>query len=324
MPNLKWRIGDITITRLFEGGEASPRPAGGPQSLLPLAFPEAIRAIGWMAPDWADEHGNLRMSLHALLIDAPGFRLLVDTCVGNGKRRNAPFLNMWETSFLADLEAAGWPRDSVDGVLCTHLHVDHVGWNTMLDNGRWVPTFPNARYYMARGEVQHWLEAFDRAAQAETPASALHDPMDHLSSFADSVKPILDAGLAELVETDAIIAPGIRLMPTPGHTPGHVSVSIESKGERAIITGDMMHHPCQIAHPEWSSVADDDAGQSVLTRLGFFAQFADTPTLVIGTHFGGPTAGCLAADGASGYWLDARGDARKFRMSEAADKTCGR
>jgi glyoxylase-like metal-dependent hydrolase (beta-lactamase superfamily II) len=324
MPNLKWRIGDVTVTRLFEGGEARPRPAGGPLSLLPLAFPEAIRAIEWMAPDWADEHGNLRMSLHALLVDAPGFRLLVDTCVGNGKQRSSPFLNMWETGFLADLDAAGWPRDSVDGVLCTHLHVDHVGWNTILDNGRWVPTFPNARYYMARSEVRHWLEAFDRADPAATPASAVHDPMDHHASFADSVKPILDAGLAELVETDAIIAPGIRLMPTPGHTPGHVSVSIESKGERAVITGDMMHHPCQIAHPEWSSVADDDAGQSVRTRLGFFAQFADTPTLVIGTHFGGPTAGLLAADGASGYWLDARGGARKYRMSEIAGDTRGR
>jgi glyoxylase-like metal-dependent hydrolase (beta-lactamase superfamily II) len=309
MANLQWRIGEITITRVLEGGEASPQAAGGDQSLLPLAFPDAIRAIPWMAPDWADENGHLRMSLHALLIDAPGRRLVVDTCVGNGKRRSIPALNMMQTSFLTDLEAAGWPPDSVDGVLCTHLHVDHVGWNTMLRDGRWVPTFPRARYYLGRTELGHWREAFARASEAAGPA--LDDPMDNRACFADSVKPILDAGLEALVETDAVIAPGIRLIPTPGHTPGHVSVVVESQGERAVITGDLMHHPCQIAHPEWSSVADSDPQLSRATRLAFFAQFADEPTLVIGTHFGGPTAGRLRKRG-DGYWLDAAG-ASRFR-----------
>jgi glyoxylase-like metal-dependent hydrolase (beta-lactamase superfamily II) len=217
MANLQWRICEITITRLLEGGEASPHPAGGAQSLLPLAFPEAIRAIPWMAPDWADEHGHLRMSLHALLVEAPGFRLVVDTCAGNEKRRTIPALNMMQTSFLEDLEAAGWPRDSVDGVLCIHLHVDHVGWNTMLQDGRWVPTFPRARYYLARTEVRHWRETFARAAA--TDGAAPDDPMDNPACFTDSVKPILDAGLEVLVETDAVIAPGVSLTPTPGHTP---------------------------------------------------------------------------------------------------------
>jgi glyoxylase-like metal-dependent hydrolase (beta-lactamase superfamily II) len=312
MANLQWRIGDITITRLLEGGDAPPHPAGGPQSLLPLALPKTIRAIPWMAPDWADEKGHLRMSLHALLVDAPGCRLVVDTCVGNGKRRTIPALDMMQTSFLADLEAAGWPRDSVDGVLCTHLHVDHVGWNTMMQDGRWTPTFPRARYYMARNEVQHWREAFERASRMGGAAG--DDPMDNRACFADSVKPILDAGLDALVETDAVIAPGVRLTPTPGHTPGHVSVVIESRGERAVITGDLMHHPCQIAHPEWSSSADSDPQQSHLTRLNFFAQFADHATLIIGTHFGGPTAGFICErDG--GYWLDARGAATRFRVA---------
>jgi glyoxylase-like metal-dependent hydrolase (beta-lactamase superfamily II) len=252
------------------------------------------------------------MSLHALLVDAPDFRLVVDTCVGNGKPRTIPALNMMETSFLVDLEAVGWPRDSVDGVLCTHLHVDHVGWNTMLQDGRWLPTFPRARYYMARTEVQHWLEAFARASQWD--GAAPEDPMDNRACFADSVKPILDAGLQVLVETDAVIAPGISLTPTPGHTPGHVSVVIESQGERAVITGDLMHHPCQIAHPEWSSAADTDPQQSRSSRLKFFAQFADQPTLIIGTHFGGPTAGCLLK-GADGYWLDARDTATRYRIT---------
>jgi glyoxylase-like metal-dependent hydrolase (beta-lactamase superfamily II) len=310
MGNRAWRIGDIVVTRLFEGGEAEPHPAGGPQSLLPLAFPETIRKIPWMAPDWADAEGNLRMSLHALLVDAPGFRLIVDTCVGNDKPRAFPALNMLQNQFLTDLEAAGWSRFEVDGVICTHLHVDHVGWNTMLCDGRWQPTFPNARYFMARSELEHVQAEFEAAADTDNLYVA-----DTAACFLDSVKPVLDAGLHRAVEADARICEGIRLMPTPGHTPGHVSVVLESRGERAVITGDMMHHPCQIAHPEWSSVADSDPRQSHASRLDFLSSLADSGTLVIGTHFGGPTAGCVLRDDAGAYWFDARGDARRFRLA---------
>jgi glyoxylase-like metal-dependent hydrolase (beta-lactamase superfamily II) len=309
MANAKWRIGDITVTRLFEAGVAAPHPMGGEQSLLPLAYPEAIKTIGWMAPHWADERGYLRMSLHALLVETPTVRLIVDTCVGNDKPRSGP-LNMWSTSFLADLEAAGWPRESVNGVLCTHLHTDHVGWNTMLVSGVWVPTFPNARYYMAADEIRHWQEEVARGAEMNQTFIA-----DMEACFNDSVKPILDAGLEEPVQTDATITPGIRLIPTPGHTPGHVSVVIESSGDRAVITGDLMHHPCQIAHLDWSSQADADPDDSVRSRHMFCEMFADNSTLVIGTHFGGPTAGCLYRDDTGGYWLDGGGRASDFRIA---------
>ncbi len=281
MSNLSWRVGDIIITKLVEAEIVA--PFGAAYSAVPQGTPEQLRDIPWLMPDFVTADGDARLSVHALLVDAPSGRIVVDTCIGNDKPRAVATFDRLKTRFLADLEAAGWDRERVDGVRCTHLHVDHVGWNTMLVEDRWVPTFPNARYFMGREEFAHW----------EQDMSA---PMSQ-QIMADSVRPVLDAGLAELVETDAKIAPEIRLFATPGHTPGHVSVLIESRGERAVITGDLMHHPCQMAHPEWSSAFDTDQAQSRLTRHDFLARFADTPTLVIGTHFAGPTAGRVVRDG---------------------------
>lgn len=295
MALLTWRVGDITISRLVE--MAGDGPGGGEHSPLPEAYPETLKRLSWLIPDFVTEEGYMRFSVHALLVDTPDGRLIVDTCVGNDKTRAMPMWNKLTTSFLEDLKAHGWRREAVDGVLCTHLHVDHVGWNTMLDGETWAPTFPNARYYMARAEVEHWRGEMAKEREARAPETGARSLMESEATFLDSVKPILDAGLDEQVETDAIIMPGVRLMPTPGHTPGHVSVILESKGERAVITGDLMHHPCQIAHPHWSSVFDTDAELSMSSRLSFFAEFADTGTLVIGTHFGGPTAGHITRHG---------------------------
>jgi len=168
-------------------------------------------------------------------------------------------------------------------VVCTHLHVDHVGWNTMLVDGRWVPTFPNARYLMGRIEYAHWTGQRERD--------------DMTAILADSVAPVWDAGLVDLVETDHRICDEVSLAPTPGHTPGHVSVRIASCGEEALITGDFMHHPCQIARPEWSSTADSDPDAARRTREAMLTGLAGTPTLVIGTHFAGRTAGRIVRDG---------------------------
>jgi glyoxylase-like metal-dependent hydrolase (beta-lactamase superfamily II) len=167
-------------------------------------------------------------------------------------------------------------------VVCTHLHVDHVGWNTRLVDGRWVPTFPRARYLIGRTELEHWKGQ---------PDGEQHEIL------ADSVTPILDAGLAELVEMDHVVSPEIRLVPTPGHTPGHVSVLIESQGETAVITGDMTHHPCQLGHPDWTPPFDSDPEASARMRWRMFGEWADRPILVIGTHFAGPTAGRVVRDG---------------------------
>jgi glyoxylase-like metal-dependent hydrolase (beta-lactamase superfamily II) len=293
-----WRVGEFTITKLVETEGISPN--GGPESALADAWPERIAEIPWLTPDFATAEGQLKMGVHALLVETPTARLVVDTCIGNDKTRTVPYFDHLQTGFLDDLQTAGWSRDSVDAVVCTHLHVDHVGWNTMLVDGQWVPTFPGATYFMARAEVEH----VTRQAHADNTSLGAYAAamVDASNVYADSVRPIIDSGLAVLVETDAELAPGIRLLSTPGHTPGHVSVLLDSGGESAVITGDMMHHPCQIARPEWCSAFDDNPAGSIATRQNFFHQFADTSTLIIGTHFGGPTAGRLVRD-EGGYRL---------------------
>jgi glyoxylase-like metal-dependent hydrolase (beta-lactamase superfamily II) len=190
--------------------------------------------------------------------------------------------------------AAGYHPDSINYVLCTHLHVDHVGWNTRLVNGKWVPTFPKASYIMEKKELEFWGKIDEKA----TP-----DFMQvQRRVFADSVQPVFDAGLAKPVEGAPQICEGVRLVPTPGHTPGHCSVLIESKGEKALITGDFMHHPIQFHNPALVTPFDVDNDAAVATRRRVFGEYTDTPTLIIGTHFAGPTAGKLVRDG-DGYRL---------------------
>ncbi len=281
MPVLEWKVGDVRITRIQE------LEAPGLGWLLPDATPENLARIDWIGP-FLSADGDALASVHALLIEAPGRTVVVDTCVGNDKERSIPFWNGLQTSFLADLEAAGPGVAAVDAVVCTHLHIDHVGWNTRLVDGRWVPTFENARYLLGRTEWEHWSREDDAEQQ---------------QILADSVRPIFDADQVDLVESDHRICDELWLEPTPGHTPGHVSVRISSRGEDAVVTGDLMHHPSQAAHPDWCAVVDTDASQALDTRRAFLARYADTPTLVIGTHFAGPTAGRLVRDGEA-YRLD--------------------
>ena len=281
---MKWRIGDVTVTKIVEL-----EVTGGSRFILPQATYEAVLPIGWLQPHFADERGRLKMSIHALVVETPQRRIVVDTCLGNDKQgRRIPTWNNLQGSFLADLAAAGFPPESIDTVLCTHLHVDHVGWNTMLVDGpngtkTWVPTFPKARYLMGRVEFDHWRATRERE--------------DMVAVFADSVAPIHEAGLADLVETDHRVCNEVSLVPTTGHTPGHVSVRISSEGEEALITGDFMHHPCQIARPHWSSTADGDPDEARRTRERMLQELCERPVLVIGTHFAGATAGHIVRDG---------------------------
>ena len=274
----RWQIGEVRITKILEL-----EAAGGSRFILPQATREAVQPIEWLFPHFMDEEGRLRMSVHALVVETPDRRIVVDTCLGNDKQRTNPNWSNLQTGFLDDLAAAGYPRDSIDTVMCTHLHVDHVGWNTMLVDGRWQPTFPNARYLMAGPEFAYWREGDHGEEQAVI--------------FGDSVAPVFDAGLVDLIDTEHQICPEVRLVPTHGHTPGHVSVAISSKGEEALITGDFIHHPCQMAHVDWSSAVDFDPEAARETRRRMFEALAETPTLVIGTHFAGPTAGRLRRDG---------------------------
>jgi glyoxylase-like metal-dependent hydrolase (beta-lactamase superfamily II) len=276
---LKWRIGDVTVTSIVEL-----EVTGGSRFLLPDATREAVLPIAWLRPHFADADGRLRMTIQALVVATPTRRILVDTCLGNDKEgRRVPAWNYLHGPFLTDLAAAGYPPATIDTVLCTHLHVDHVGWNTMKRDGRWVPTFSQARYLMGRVEFEHWRDHSVRE--------------DQRAVFADSVAPVFDAGLVDLVETDHRIDETIDLVPTAGHTPGHVSVRIRSRGEEALITGDFMHHPCQMARTDWGTTADSDQAAARATRERMLAALAGTPTLVIGTHFAAPNAGRVVRDG---------------------------
>jgi glyoxylase-like metal-dependent hydrolase (beta-lactamase superfamily II) len=243
-----------------------------------------------MYPNFVDESDNLKLSIHALIIESRGRRILVDTCVGNDKERAYRGMGRLRSPFLEHLGDAGYPADSIDTVLCTHLHFDHVGWNTMLVDGQWVPTFNRARYLFARREWDYWREA------KESDADGMQES---LRVLADSVQPVADAGLVDLVESDHHLTDEVWLEPTPGHTPGHVSVRISSKGQSGVITGDMVHNPVQFAEPTWRCYADDDAEAAVATRLDFVRRYGDTDTLVLGTHFPAPTAGRIVAEGAS-------------------------
>ncbi len=276
---MRWQIGDVTITKVVEL-----EVTGGSRFILPDATRDAVLGIDWLHPHFMDADGRLIMSIHALIVETPDRRIMVDTCLGNDKQRAIPGWHMRTGPFLRDIAAAGYPRESIDTVLCTHLHVDHVGWNTMLVDGKWVPTFPQARYLMGQKEFDHWSTRGAANARGDDP-------------FSDSVKPVFDAGLVDLVASDQVICPEIRLEPTPGHTPGHVSIRISSKGEEALITGDFMHHPCQMARPEWASAADSDPDQARATRRTVLDRCAGKPVLVIGTHFAGPTAGRVVRDG---------------------------
>ncbi len=275
----RWKVGDVTITKVVEL-EAT----GGTKFILPQATPEAVEPYGWMKPHFVDEAGKLKMSIHALVVETPTKRIIVDTCLVNDKEgRGVPTWNKLQLPFLRDLKAAGFERDSFDAVMCTHLHVDHVGWNTMLVDGKWVPTFPKARYLTGRAEFEYWQ------AQKENH--------EQVAVFSDSVKPVFEAGLVDLVETDHRVCDEVSLVPTVGHTPGHVSIRISSKGAEALITGDFIHHPCQMARPDWAALVDYDKDQSTKTRREVFSRLAGTPTLVIGTHFATPTAGRIVRDG---------------------------
>ena len=278
---LSWKIGRVQVTRVVESELALPA-----EGLLPEATKEALAPhVSWLAPHFLHADGQITLAIQALIVESQGKKILVDTCVGEREVPGFPSPD-GSNPFLARLVEAGFPRESIDVVLCTHLHFDHVGWNTMRENGAWVPTFPNARYLFARIEYEHW--------QAETEAGR---GQEYAFCFDDAVRPVMDAGLADLVETDHAITEEVRFEATPGHTPGHVAVRIASDGVDGLITGDLTHHPVQWAEVDWKMPADSDSAAAAVTRRRLIAEHADRSTLVIGTHYAAPTAGRLVRRG---------------------------
>ena len=275
---VEWMIGDVRIVKVVE--REFPVPLSGMLHDLPDG---AVDRHPWLKPHFVTADGDARLSIHGLVVDTGDRRMLVDTCVGE---HQMPALPPTDSPFLDRLADAGYGVEDIDTVICTHLHFDHVGWNTRLVDGEWVVTFPRARYLFARPEWEHW-------------SVTEHD----YTNVGETVRPVLDAGQADLVAVDERISDQVRLVPTPGHTPGHVSVVVESDGERAVITGDMAHHPIQFAEPGLSMTADSDRAQSAATRREFLAERAADGALVIGTHFAGATAGRIVADGDGDGWI---------------------
>lgn len=227
----------------------------------------------------------LILAVQSYLLRTPHHKILVDTCIGNDK--NLPRIPQWHqqrsTAYLDNLAKAGIGPDEIDIVLCTHLHVDHVGWNTRLSDGRWVPTFPNARYLFGRTEYEHW--------QAEHAKKAD-------SIFAESVLPVVEAGKADFVASDAAVGDHVRLRATPGHTPGHVAATIGRAGrDEALLIGDIMHSPLQLRDPDLSPVFDADPVQAAMTRKTILNELADTGMACCTAHFASPSVFRIARHG---------------------------
>lgn len=272
---MEWTVGNTTITQVRE----CLMPMNPSEFFSP--FDEAVfeSHASWLKPNYVDDAGNVVMSIHALIVRSCGKTIVIDPCMGNDRPLPAGLPTL-QTDFLERLEAIV-PRHEVDFVLCTHLHCDHVGWNTMLDDGAWVPTFPNAAYLLGRREYEHWSSGEE------------HGFID--LEFA--VKPIVDAGLHRLVDPGFQVTEEMTLISTPGHTPGHLSIRLNSAGEEAWITGDVVHSPLQLVEADWGMLSDYSLDEARTTRHSLVRQMCDAGALVIGTHFPEPTVGRLVEVG---------------------------
>ena len=231
-----------------------------------------------------DHEDTLILCFQSYVIETPHHTILVDTCIGNDKAR--PTRAKWhmktDDTYIGGLKAAGFSVADIDFVMCTHLHPDHVGWNTRLENGRWVPTFPKARYVFGSTEFEHWTA---QNAKAAVPA------------FVDSVLPVVEAKRCEVVKNDFSIGDHARIVPTPGHTPGHVAFAFGKTFDSAVFSGDLMHTPLQTLYPELSPKFDVDPAQAATTRRNFLERYCDTDTICCTAHFPSPSTGKIRRKG---------------------------
>ncbi|MGJ4892874.1 MBL fold metallo-hydrolase [Bradyrhizobium sp. HKCCYLRH3099] len=278
---LTFSVADTTIHRIIEQ-ETTFLPA---REMFPDLTPEMLAAErgALQTANALDAQDTLILCFQSYVVKTPHHTILIDSCIGNDKPRARPVWNMkTDDTYMRALAAAGISVDDIDVVMCTHLHTDHVGWNTRLDNGRWVPTFPKARYVFAQAEYDYWLA---QNAKTEVPA------------FADSVLPVVEAQRADIVSDAFAIGDHVRLLPTPGHTPGHIAVAVGKGQDDAVFAGDLIHTPLQFAYPELSPKFDVDPAQAAVTRRAFLDRYCDTPTLCCTAHFPSPSVGRITRKG---------------------------
>jgi glyoxylase-like metal-dependent hydrolase (beta-lactamase superfamily II) len=284
-----YKLGDLEIHRAIE----SEVPIFDTFTFFPDATRDVVEANkDWLMPRYIDPKTiEIILCIQSYIIKTSHHTILVDTCVGNHKSRPArPSWHMQNAPFIEELANVGVHPEEVDFVLCTHLHVDHVGWNTKLVDGRWIPTFPNAKYIFSRNEYELWESRHENGEAVPVPLV-----------YEDSVLPIVEAGQAIIVEDTHQIDDGMWLEPAPGHTPGHVMLNLKSREETALMSGDAIHHPIQLIRPEWSSRACEDPHMSAVSRTKMLERVADTNTLLCPAHFGSPTMGHVISHPNGGF-----------------------
>jgi len=280
--SLKFAAGDLTIHRVIEQ-ETSFLPA---LEMFPdLTGERLAENRSWLKQaKGLDDDDTLILCFQSYIVRTPHHTILIDTCIGNDKPR--PTRPKWDmktdNTYIGGLKAAGFSVEDIDFVMCTHLHPDHVGWNTRLQNGRWVPTFPNARYVFGKTEFEHWTAQNAKAA---------------VPQFVDSVLPVVEAKRADIVERDLAVGDHARILPTPGHTPGHVAFAFGKGKDEAVFSGDLIHSPLQAVYPDLSLKFDVDPAQAARTRRGFLERYCDTDTLCCTAHFPSPSAGKIRRKG---------------------------
>jgi glyoxylase-like metal-dependent hydrolase (beta-lactamase superfamily II) len=284
MATTTFKVGDITIHRIVE-------QEGGffdPLTFFPSMTKELLEENkGWMTDGgYLDKDGNVVLCIQAYLVQTKHHNILVDSCVGNDKpRASRPFWDKLKLdTFEKNLAATGVRMDQIDYVMCTHLHVDHVGWNTRLENGRWVPTFDKAKYVFSDRELDYWTDQAKKDPEANSP-------------IVDSVLPIVEAKREQVVKSDFELNDIVKLIPTPGHTIDHYSVQVGKPGADAVITGDMIHSPIQAKYPDLGMRADYNSPQAGESRRKLFSCICDSATLVCTAHFPSPSSGQMKKDG---------------------------
>ena len=273
----KWTIGALTIHAVLE-------------TVVPTRPDRMFRGLpsdvpSWLHPHYVDDSGNLLVAIQSFFVESGDELVVVDCCFGEG--HDLPYqIPIDPDQYRRSLAAAGFSPDDVTTVVCTHLHLDHAGRNTTMRDGVWLPTYPNATYLLTADEYTSWRQS-----------SALNRAAD------ETVEPLVSHDVLRLVEVDHTITDEIGLLSTPGHTPGHVALRIESGGEVAVISGDVIHHPIQITHPDVQALPDEDVTGAAATRDALLQRVVDEQAILFGTHFAAPTAGKVIADDDRLMWV---------------------